>query len=180
METAAEPKQLQSEIVNLFQYIRRFREEIAQINAGGADGDHFQSMSDQLDAIVKATEVATNGILENLEGIEGLVDSLRQEVGNGKAGELCNQITDRAMQAMESCTFQDITGQRVTKIVRSMQFVEERVSSMIDLMGKDVVDEMGLQIREDQGEPEGEEALLNGPQLEGQAISQDEIDALFD
>jgi len=84
------------------------------------------------------------------------------------------------MQAMESCTFQDITGQRVTKIVRSMQFVEERVSSMIDLMGKDVVDEMGLQIREDQGEPEGEEALLNGPQLEGQAISQDEIDALFD
>lgn len=180
MEIAAEPKELQSEIVTLFQYIQRFREEIARINAGGVDGDHFESMSDQLDAIVDATEVATNGILENLEGIEGLVDSLRQEVGNGKAGELCDKITDRAMQAMESCTFQDITGQRVTKIVRSMQFVEERVSSMVNLMGKDVVEELGGQILEEQGEPEGEDALLNGPQLEGQAISQDEIDALFD
>ena len=67
-----EAQALQSEIFNLFQYIERFREEIARINAAEKEGDDdaFSKMSQQLDAIVDATETATNGILENLEGID--------------------------------------------------------------------------------------------------------------
>ena len=71
-EQMEEAQALQSEIFNLFQYIERFREEIARINAAEKEGDDdaFSKMSQQLDAIVDATETATNGILENLEGID--------------------------------------------------------------------------------------------------------------
>ncbi len=180
MPGTSEAEKLQSEIVNLFQYIQRFREEIARISIGGKKGSHFKTMSEQLDAIVTATEEATHGILENLEAIEELTASLREIVGDGRASEICDKISEHVMQAMEACTFQDITGQRVTKVVRSMKFVEERVNTMVALMGRDAVSEAAAQILEQEDSPKGEEALLNGPQLAGEAISQDEIDKLFD
>ncbi len=64
MSELEDAQALQSEIFNLFQYIERFREEIARINAAEMeeDSDAFSSMSFQLDAIVAATETATNGI----------------------------------------------------------------------------------------------------------------------
>ena len=56
-----EAQALQSEIFNLFQYIERFREEIARINAAekAGDSDAFSTMSEQLDAIVEATETSS-------------------------------------------------------------------------------------------------------------------------
>jgi chemotaxis protein CheZ len=77
---------------------------------------------------------------------------------------------------MEACTFQDITGQRVTKIIRSMQFVEERVLAMVDLMGRDSVEKKAAVLSDETPE---KDPLLNGPQLPGNAISQDDIDKLF-
>ena len=79
--------------------------------------------------------------------------------------------------AMESCTFQDITGQRVTRVIKSMKFVEERVNAMIDLWGRDDIEGMGFDLPDTK--PTGDEALLNGPQIPGEEISQDEIDKLF-
>jgi chemotaxis protein CheZ len=64
------PKQndsLRHELVGLFQYIQRVRKEIAAIGRP-ADKDHkFESMGEQLDAIVGATEEATNTIMEAME-----------------------------------------------------------------------------------------------------------------
>jgi chemotaxis protein CheZ len=175
MAEEIEAEELQSEIFNLFQYIERFREEIARINAGEDDKDHFDSMSEQLDAIVQATEDATNGILDNLEGIESVIDQLREAGGDGA---LRDKISEHSMLAMENCTFQDITGQRITKVVRSMKFVEERVNSMVELMGRDTVERLSESLPTE--EKTEDEKLLDGPQLAGQAISQDDIDALFD
>jgi chemotaxis protein CheZ len=81
---------------------------------------------------------------------------------------------------MEACTFQDITGQRVTKIVRSMQFVEERVNSMVSLWGSEAIEETAATYGNTDGR-DGDEKLLNGPALPSEtSISQDEIDKLFD
>lgn len=172
-----EAQALQSEIFNLFQYIERFREEIARINAAekAGDSDAFSTMSEQLDAIVDATETATNGILENLEHIDDVMDKLRE---SGADPALCDQVTERTMSAMENCTFQDITGQRVTKVVRSMKFVEERINSMVELLGRDTIEKLASELPQE--EKTEEEKLLEGPQMAAQAISQDDIDALFD
>ena len=52
-----------SELVNLFSHITQLRQEIATINRGAIGTVQFKSMSDQLDAIVEATEEATNTIM---------------------------------------------------------------------------------------------------------------------
>ena len=69
---------LKQELVGLFQYIRRVRQEIAAIYRP-ADGDNqFDSMADQLDAIVGATEEATNTIMEAMEKKDEMLAKLRE------------------------------------------------------------------------------------------------------
>lgn len=172
---------LKGEIVSLVQYVRRFREEIAQMVARENDQTRFESMSEQLDAIVGATETATESILQSVEDIDQIVDKLRACKDDAEREQLYDRITDNTTSAIEACTFQDITGQRVTKIVRSMKFVEERVESLATLWGRDEIDHMAADLSDHKEEPAGDDALLNGPALpEEQSISQDDIDKLFD
>ena len=56
MEQQAKSDILKKELYGLFKYPQRVREEIAAINRPADKALHFDSMSDQLDAIVKATE----------------------------------------------------------------------------------------------------------------------------
>ena len=164
-----ENTKLRSEILNLFQYIQRMRVEIAHVTVKDDDRTPFETASEHLDAIVESTEVATNGILEQLEGIDNLVDEIREAAGDGNVSDLCDRIAEKTMNAMESCTFQDITGQRVTRVIKSMKFVEERVNAMIDLWGRDDIEGMGYELPDNK--PTGDEALLNGPQIPGEEIS---------
>lgn len=174
MATPADNR-LKSEISNLAQYIERFRTEIARLSSGDPDSN-FKSMSDHLDAIIEHTDSATHAILQNLEEIADLLCTIQDKVDDD-TGALCDKAMEKTTNAMESCTFQDITGQRVTKIIRSMQFVEDRVGSMIELMGRDSVERKATSLEpEEKGE---KDSLLNGPQLPDNAISQDDIDKLF-
>ena len=78
----ATSKSLNSELVSLFSYVTRLREEIASINRGQGGTEQFKSMSDQLDAIVGATEEATNTIMESMEGNETAVRELRKSISD--------------------------------------------------------------------------------------------------
>lgn len=172
--TTVSDTRLKYEIRNLSQYIERFRLEIAHLNKGDPDSN-FKNMSDHLDAIIEHTDAATHAILQNLDEISDLVGKIQDKVKDSEANELCDQALEKTTNAMESCTFQDITGQRVTKIIRSMQFVEERVLAMVDLMGRDSVEKEASELAPE----EKKDPLLNGPQLPGAVISQDDIDKLF-
>ena len=173
MTTVADQR-LIYEISNLAQYIERFRQEIARLNKGNPESN-FRNMSDHLDAIIAHTDSATHAILQNLEEISDLVGKIQDKVNDAETTALCDQAMEKTTNAMESCTFQDITGQRVTKIIRSMQFVEERVGAMVELMGRDSVEKQASELPPE----EQSDTLLNGPQLPGNAISQDDIDKLF-
>lgn len=180
---AASDDQLKAEVVSLVQYIRRFREEIAQMVSRDGDNTRFQTMSEQLDEIMAATERATHSILERMENVDGLVEEVRGADDPDARAALCDKLNEETMQAMEACTFQDITGQRVTKIVRSMKFVEERVNSMVALWGAEAIEEMAEKYRAeaDAADADADAKLLNGPALPSESsISQDEIDKLFD
>ena len=59
---------LKKELVGLFGHLQRIRKELAALHPPGAT-DQFGSMSEQLDAIVDATEGATNTIMESMVGI---------------------------------------------------------------------------------------------------------------
>lgn len=172
---------LRLEVANLFQYIQRLREEIAAMAKPDGNGSAFDSMSVQLDAIVTATEEATNAILKASETIDDAAASLRDEKDPEKVGALCDDLAQQSIAIMEACSFQDITGQRITKIVRSMKFVEERVDKMVDLWGREEIESVSASLDLTSAEDERDKRLhLSGPQLADEAISQDDIDALFD
>lgn len=170
---------LRLEVLNLFQYIERLREEVATMSKAQENGTAFDDMSAQLNAIVKATEDATNSILEASETITSDAMALQGETDQDKITEITDRIAQKAMTIMEACSFQDLTGQRVSKIVSSVKFVEQRVDQMVELWGRHEIEALSAQLNPHEDE-DPDRKLLSGPQLPDQAISQDEIDALFD
>ena len=168
---------LKKELYGLFKYMQRVREEIAAINRP-ADGPlHFDTMSDQLDAIVKATEEATNTIMESMEKNDDIVTKLRENITDADQLVLLDQISDNGADVFEACSFQDITGQRISKVVKSVTYVEDRVTALIEVWGKEEIDKIEVLPEHEKTE---DEKLMHGPALKGEGITQDEIDKLFD
>jgi chemotaxis protein CheZ len=168
---------LRKEIGGLFQYIQRVRQEIAAIHRPADDDNKFGTMGDQLDAIVKATKEATNTIMEAMEKNEQLLDQLKQQLDNPEQIALIDKIVENGNSVFEACSFQDITGQRVTKVVKLVTYIEDRVNALIDIWVKSALDE--VEVTPDREKTE-DEKLLQGPQLNDEGISQSEIDKLFD
>lgn len=168
---------LKHELVGLFHYIRRVRQEIAAIYRPANDDHQFDSMADQLDAIVGATEEATNTIMEAIENNIEILAKLREGITDPDHLACLDRIAANGAGVFEACSFQDITGQRVSKVVKSVSYVEERINALIEIWGKDELDD--VDVKPDR-EKTADEKLMHGPQLPGQGISQDEIDKLFD
>jgi len=167
---------LKSELFGLFQYVQRVRTEIAAIHHPADEEHQINSMGEQLDAIVNATENATNTIMESVEQATDLLDGMRKGLTDEQKA-IADQIVEKTNNIFEACSFQDITGQRVSKVMKSITYVENRVNSLIDIWGKEELD----RIKVDPVHVKSvDETLLNGPQLEGKGLGQDEIDALFD
>jgi len=154
-------------LVGVLQYlsdhIRATRAEIGAIR-GGASGDQlFGSTADELEEIVTETARAANRIMDAAETIEGTA----AKVDPASAAAL----TDAVTKIYEASSFQDITGQRITKVVRALQSMESKLQALAGAFGRaDFTPAAPL---------EGDAALLNGPQLAQSASSQDDIDALF-
>jgi len=168
---------LKQEFDALLCYIHRVRQEIAAIYRPADEDHHFDSMGDQLDAIVKATEEATNTIMEAMERNEQAVGKLRDKNTDPDQAALLDQIIDNGNDVFESCSFQDITGQRVNKVVESITYVEKRVNALVDMLGKVQVAEVEVPVDR---EKTTDEQLVSGPQLEGDGLSQDDVNKLFD
>ena len=169
---------LQREVAQLFQIMNTFKRELASIRGPG-EPDHFSTMAEQLDAIVGATENATNTILQSVEEIAALVDERREALTTLGSGAWIEQLDQRARAIFEACTFQDITGQRVTKVVNSLKFMDERLDALADIYGREALAAAAKSLKRDQGDrTEGE--VLDGPQLQGKGASQADIDKMFD
>lgn len=160
-----------NELTELERYIKSMRSEVAALKpADGQTESHFATASDELDAIVGATEEATGKILDACDAIQEAID----QAPEGISGPVTDQIT----AIFEACSFQDITGQRISKVVSSLKHIEGRIDRMMAIVGAgDVLAESDpVDRREEEGEVPG---LLNGPQLPDGAKTQDEIDKLF-
>jgi len=172
-----DPK-LHSEIMNLIQYIDRLRIEIAGIAQQRGDQTTFESMADRLDAIVDSTAEATDTILSAMEEVDRAVEDLRARPAPDEIDRICDRISAKTVSAMEACSFQDLTGQRVNKVVASLKFVEERVNAMAELCGAAEFESFDADLPAPPGQTD-DGIALEGPLRPGEAISQDEIDNLF-
>ena len=112
-----------------------------------------------------------------MEKNDDIISKLKETITDDEQVKLLDQIAANGAEVFEACSFQDITGQRITKVVKSVTYVEDRVNTLIEVWGKDEIDKIEFKSEKEKTE---DEALLQGPALEGEGITQAEIDKLFD
>src|SRR5690606_35956743 len=85
------------------------------------------------------------------------------------------QVENSILRIFEACSFQDITGQRISKVVETLEFIEQRANALKTILGVDP----DRDAPPAEPEPDEDRALLRGPALEGEGIDQDAVDALL-
>jgi chemotaxis protein CheZ len=140
----------------------------------------------ELGAVVIDTEGATNTILAAAEHIEMLSSVIQSEV-TPKAMRACaGEIAVKVMAIYEACNFQDLTGQRITRVCETLHFVEGRVHRMTEIWGGlDTLNNVmatEIDALNEEHNALGTHALAAGPALAGSDdyVAQPDIDALFD
>lgn len=172
MSGSSEVKQLKDAISALHQecqdlanFIVSARTEIAEIHPSDLQEDKLPRAGKELDAIVEATETATNQIMEAAEKIMA-----------AKVTEP-DVVNDACMEIFEACSFQDITGQRISKVVSTLEYIEDYMTKLTKAWGYESVSTP-------QSQPaisnDDEAGLLNGPALSGEGVDQDFVDQMFD
>lgn len=154
--------------------ITQMRREISALKPENAGDSRILAATEELDAIVTATERATSDILN---AAERLLEQAR-EVGAAGLDPLAAGIEAQATDILMACSFQDITGQRTTKVINALRYLEQRVNVMIQIWS----DEGGSTVSSlpaVPGDTRPDAHLLNGPALPGQGHSQSDVDAMF-
>jgi chemotaxis protein CheZ len=159
-----------SELREIATYISRTKDEIRNLRANDIKDNHIPVAGLELDAIVRSTEAATNTIMEQAELIMSADSSDAEAYGT--------TVNDAVMQIFEACSFQDLTGQRISKIVETLAFIDSRVARFAEVIGEQE-NEGTLSEEETAREKRKAELLLNGPQMEGEGVDQDAVDSLL-
>jgi len=152
---------------------------IADRLAGGDAGDSddvaavpLTRIANELLAVTDGTEQATQKILAAAEEIDQLANNLSAALKGKIEQGLAQDIQDLVIRIFEACNFQDLNGQRVDKVMTTVKFIEDHITSVLD------------EIKNPPLAPSGGNAVeyLHGPRLDidrGHA-SQSDIDTMFD
>jgi chemotaxis protein CheZ len=158
---------LLGEIAALGRTIAAAKQEIASLRVDDITDRDIPFATDELDAIVEHTAGATNAILECCEMLDDVASTL--------SGDAASRLQEAVTKIYEACSFQDITGQRITKVVTTLKSIETKIAQMIVTFGVEGA------TYDMPAPPAGspDEQLLNGPQLPSNAMDQSDIDKLL-
>lgn len=168
-DLSAHETSLLAEVEELGQTIATAKAEIVALRVDDITSSQIPFATDELDAIVAHTAQATHAILESCEMLD--------QVGEAVSGDAHAKLTEATTRIYEACSFQDITGQRITKVVSTLKVIEGKVAHIVATFGDRTasVDAPTLPV----AALAGEAALLNGPQLPTAAMDQSDIDRLL-
>lgn len=158
---------LHDEFTAIVGEIASLRREIGGFRADHIRFERIPEAGRELDAVVEATQTATEAIMSAAEEIMG---------ADASDPEAYKALVDEKMiLVFEACSFQDITGQRIRKVVRTLGWIEERLSALSEKL------KIGDAAPADESEDERRqrELILHGPQMDGTGVSQDAIDDFF-
>ena len=164
---------LRHELQDMSASISQARREIAALRPSEDGNDRFSTASNELDAIIVSTERASSEILTSSERILELIGKLRE--GDDDTTDLYSKIEAEVMEIFTACSFQDLTGQRTTKVINVLRYIEQRIGSMIEIWGEDKSPRDDLPPEPVDARPDSH--LLHGPSLTG--IDQNEVDQLM-
>ena len=160
-----------SELEELARYIRQAKSEIASIKPDDISTNFIPTATDELDAVVGATEDATNRIMDVCDEMSAIATECTPEINE--------RLVNCTTKIFEACNFQDVTGQRITKVVETLKHIDVRIEAIVKAMGDEIHRVGDSHIPKNVHAADPEKGLLNGPQLPSSAISQDDIDKLL-
>lgn len=166
---------MRSEVTKLANYISEAKSEVLSIVPEDSTEEFFGVAGEELNAVVKATEDATNDIMDATDEIISQSKHISDEATK-------KAINDCTIKIYDSCNFQDITGQRITKVIKTLEYVEAKIAKLAKLFGSesdDIEDLLEKNAEDILKDRRADAHLMGGPQLPENANSQDDIDALF-
>jgi chemotaxis protein CheZ len=136
----------------------------------GTSGKAMPRIAHELNAVVEGTERATQKILAAAEEIDAAANNLSAALDGRIEQGLAQDIQDHVIKIFEACNFQDLIGQRVAKVLATLNFVEDHIGLVLEEI------KTAAASRQRYGG-----STLHGPRLDGDPghASQDEVDAMF-
>jgi len=171
-DTSAVDLFLRDEIAKIASHIETTKNEIIALGPEASSDKSTDTVTVQLDAVLRATETAASHIMDAADEIQSII-------GAANVDKITkDKITKVTARIYEACNFQDLTGQRITKVMRALEFTESKIRRIVSLFASDgsVIPE---EFKKATAEDRADQHLLNGPQLPGNAPSQADIDTLF-
>jgi chemotaxis protein CheZ len=167
----AEADRLRFDLSDMMSAITRTKAEIASLKPQNEETEgKIDVASHELDAIVTTTEKATSDILACAERIQEIAWTMRE---NGTEASVCDLIDSNTTEIYTACSFQDLTGQRIRKVIQVLNFLEARIDAMINIWRLD-----DLEFVTTDG-PDPDRSLLNGPARPGKGLEQNAVDDIL-
>ena len=153
---AAKLRLIRSTIIGLEQ-------EDAGLNGSRSPAAPTTRMANELEAAMKGSEQATQKILAAAEEIDQAANNLSAALKDDIEQGLAQDIRDRVIAIFEACNFQDLTSQRVAKVLATLGRIERQIARALDEVTRDAA------------------PPVHGPRLEGDRghVSQRDVDSLF-
>lgn len=153
--------------------ISQTREDMKHLNANGNEICPITDAENELKLVVKATEDATHRIMEAAETI--------MTADANDPASYHRTVEQNIMEIFEACSFQDITGQRINRVVETLDFVDYRIHKIAGFLG---IEHQGERREFDEQAfyeklKRKDALILHGPQESTEAVSQSDIDDLF-
>ena len=161
--SVSEHQEIISEIKTIAEKIRQTKADMSAVVSEKTGQEHIKGANLELDEVIKATEEASNKIMDAAEKIQSL------SAGNAA-------ISAQVTEIFEACSFQDITGQRIRKVLGLLTDIEKSIQHVMTIAN---VPEGAPAPKKPLTQAEKEKELLRGPQLSKDKPSQDDIDKLF-
>lgn len=135
--------------------------------------DSQSANAQELHAVITATESATNTILAAAEEVGEVAESLASD-GDPANEEHAETLLNAMVTIYQACNFQDISGQRLARVISSLTSIDTQLSELMDAWQKG----SGERPTNAEGDPD---SLLNGPARDSDdnVVSQNDVDALF-
>ena len=178
---------LYHELGELAKFINQAKKELTDVATADVAMSHLPNATNQLDAIVAMTEQATSQIMDECDRLTMFHNDFRERLVNmdpplhpdAMAGvdDALNNAQTSITKVYEACNFQDITSQRIQKVVKALHEIERQVLRMVVVFG--LQEREGELDAQTKAELQEDAMLLNGPALAGQGLEQDDIDAIL-
>ncbi len=183
----SEVLKLRTDLQDIERAINDTRKEMASLHVGAPSTVGMDQLSGELGAVVSQTEAAANTILSSAELIGNELFVLRSSLGDKTENNASfDKMEAEVSKLFEACHFQDLTGQRISRVGDTLSFIENQISRLTDIWGGlaalDHLLEAEALAKAQEEETIGDHALANGPQLMVEEIghvNQLEIDSLF-